>query len=68
MCHRTLPLLIAAVLLLSACTAGRKDIQRENEAEKMEMTGNPLMCPVRRLCIWTPLKTSSTWRAVAFGV
>ncbi len=39
MCHRTLPLLIAAVLLLSACTAGRKDIQRENEAEKMEMTG-----------------------------
>ena len=41
MYRRVLPLLLTAVLLLSGCAAGRKNMLQKNEAKKAETAGQP---------------------------
>ena len=41
MYRRVFPLLAAAVLLLSGCAAGRKNMLQKNEAKKAETAGQP---------------------------
>ena len=65
MYRRVLPLLLTAVLLLSGCAAGQKNMPQKTDEK--EMTGQPLICPVKEACIWIPRKMSYIWRAAASG-
>ena len=41
MYRRALPLLLAAALLLSGCTAGQMDMPQKTKEKESEMTGQP---------------------------
>ena len=65
MYRRVLPLLLTAVLLLSGCTAGQKNMPQKTDEK--EMTGQPSDMSGEGSMYMIPRKMSYIWRAAASG-
>ena len=65
MYRRVLPLLLTAILLLSGCTAGQKNMPQKTDEK--EMTGQPSDMSGEGSMYMDTTETSYIWRAAASG-